>query len=175
MDSRFSEVVAHALEGFGRCGDAPNRHGERCHEIDQPAEERSAFEKVVMALDEGGSGLEPCQRFDLPLALGCEPAPDAGPRGEPVCSIGLEDDEGVGHGVRNLTELKLAPTPPPRRPTGVAGAPPAAGSPGLAGRACRPCGPSASRACAPDSWPLRLRSRVRTGSRGRSPSIASSR
>src|SRR5260370_39574956 len=94
-----------------------------------------------MALDEGRRGLEPCQRFDLPFALGCEPAPDAGARGEPVCSIGLEDDESVGHGVRNLTELKLAPTPHPRRPTGVAGAPPAAGGARVAGPGWAPRGP----------------------------------
>src|SRR5260370_7034073 len=102
-----------------------------------------------MALDEGRRGLEPCQRFDLPLALGCEPAPDAGARGEPVCSIGLEDDESVGHGVRNLTELKLAPTPHPRRPTGVAGAPPPAGGPRLAGPAFTPFRPSPSPAAGP--------------------------
>src|SRR5258706_8450803 len=126
-----------------------------------------------MALDEGGRGLEPRQRFDLPIALGCEPAPDAGARGEPVCSIGLEDDKSVSHGVRNLTELKLAPTPHPRRPTGVAGAPPAAGSPDRVGRGFTPCGPSASPACAPDSLPLPLPNPVRTWSPGPSPSIAS--
>src|SRR5260370_9842159 len=106
-----------------------------------------------MALDEGRRGLEPCQRFDLPLALGCEPAPDAGARGEPVCSIGLEDDESVGHGVRNLTELKLAPTPHPRRPTGVAGGPPPAGCPAPAGPACSPCCPPPSPALSAASLP----------------------
>jgi hypothetical protein len=99
LDACLAEVVAHALERVGGCAHPPDRHRKRGHEIDQPAEERPAFQKVVVALDEGGRGLEPRERLDLPFAFGNEPAPDAGARGKPVGSIRLQDDERVGHGL----------------------------------------------------------------------------
>src|SRR2546426_1067491 len=68
---------------------AGDRKRERGHEVDQPAEERPAFQEVVVALYERGRRLEPRERLDFPLAFGDEPAPDAGARGKPVGSVRL--------------------------------------------------------------------------------------
>src|SRR4029077_21144722 len=96
-DAGLSEVVAHVLEDCTGGGDTADRKGQGRHKVHEPREERLAFEKVVMALDQRRRRLEPRERLDLPAALRGEPAPNAGPCGKPVRGVGLEDDEGVGH------------------------------------------------------------------------------
>src|SRR5205807_4592691 len=80
-------------------------------------EERPADEEVVMTLDEGRRRLKPRERFDPPIALRAQPAPDAGARGEPVGGVGFEDDESISHGLR-LFECGVYARPH-RVPTGV--------------------------------------------------------
>src|SRR5258708_26122381 len=96
-DARLAEVVAHLRERVRRRGDAPDDQRQRGHEIDEPRKERAALQEVVMALDQRDRGLEPGQRFDLPVALRREPVPQPRARGKPVGGVGFADDECVGH------------------------------------------------------------------------------
>src|SRR5438132_1457308 len=95
------EVVAHVLERLWRGGDSADDQRQRGHEVDEPREERTALKEVVMAFDEGRLRLVPPKRLNLPLSFCAEPAPQGGSYREAVGSVGLEDEERVGHRTRS--------------------------------------------------------------------------
>src|SRR5450759_4013917 len=108
-DAGFAEVVTHLLERLSRGGDPADDERECGHEIDQPGEERTALQEVVVLLNQRDRGLEPGQRFDLPIALGGKPGPQARAGGKPVRGVGFEDQERVSHEAKCYLGLAAKP------------------------------------------------------------------